>query len=180
MRCLALLALIQCSGNTIPGPQPGCTQANCEALINACRVDLVGSPAANCNNVAPAPANFNFAAYCVDACNAQRGAGVTVQCIANKADECRDAGLQTANVIASCENLDAGAFAEQMCDDRCVADRKTCDDKCSGGRPCANCRNAGMPDCASVCPDAGYQDCTDCSAKCGLTYVACSAACPRG
>lgn len=80
-------------------------------------------------------------------------------------------------VVQSCVDPNPSG-PEQSCDDTCRAQQKVCDTKCSGGDACDQCLRAGR-NCAGVCPDAGWKPCLDCSAKCGLDYLACGDRCPR-
>jgi hypothetical protein len=165
----ALLASCSCSKQ-----QPGCIEENCKLLREACRVTIPGTPTAPCFNVEMPPADFDYDSYCVTACNAQRNGGALAQCIANLAETCRDAGPQLVPVVlAAC--VDGGS--EPSCETDCFNAQRTCDDACSGGRACDTCRRQGNTECPA-CPDSGFKVCEDCSAQCGLTYIACTQHCP--
>lgn len=181
MRLFLLLGLVLVTA--CPSPQPGCTAENCRLMVEACRVEFNGGPAdlATCTGFDRPPGKVDFSSYCVDACNAHAGSGAVASCLASKADACRDAGsnfTQLDQLLSSCAGQ-GGQAPDKACDDRCVAERRTCDDACSGGRPCDSCLRAGGPDCASVCTDAGWKACLDCSGRCGVKYVACRDGCPR-
>ena len=161
--------------------QPGCTYDNCKLLIDACRVEFAGGPdqVAECTGYDRPPMPPDWAKYCVDACNAHEGNGALASCIAGKAGECIDGGFRGIDaVIKSCESMTPPPGPQKSCDDQCRATQKQCDTKCSGGDPCDQCLRAGQ-NCNGLCTDAGWQACLDCSAKCGLDYVACSDHCPR-
>lgn len=188
MRALTWLGLVVALGgvSVLAGchvPQAGCSIENCQAMVEACRVEFQGGPAALaiCTGFDRPPGPVDWSPYCVDACNAHAGNGKVAACVAGKADECRgarDAGKTLDQVIAPClESTDKAAL--KSCDDTCTAERKACDDACSGGKPCDSCLRAGRSDCASLCTDAGYSACLDCSSQCGLKYVDGSDRCPR-
>lgn len=162
--------------------QPGCTAENCQLMVSACRVEFQGGPAdlAICVGFDRPPSPPDFTRYCVDACNAQPGNGALAACIASRADACRDGGVTPELAIQPClDQQPPTKEPDPTCADGCTAKRRTCDDACSGGKPCDSCLRAGRSDCASFCTDAGYQSCLDCSAQCGLQFIACSNACPR-
>jgi hypothetical protein len=165
--------------------QPGCTMENCKLMIEACRVEFSGSPAAVPECLWPGSGRpsgpIDFSRWCVDACNANKNGGTLASCIAGRADACRgarDAGMTFEQAIAPCLDSTSVSLPEKACDDKCRADQDACDTKCSGGRPCDNCLRAGMS-CGDVCSDAGWEACLDCSSRCGVDYVGCSDRCPR-
>jgi hypothetical protein len=162
-----------------PQLQPGCTRENCQLMLDACRVEFIGAPAdiAECTGVDRPPSPPDWAKYCVDACNAHPGNGELASCLAAKADACRDAGIDKLAVVSSCFTQ-TSTVPEPSCADRCTAARRTCDDACSGGKPCDQCLRMGLS-CASVCTDAGWSACLDCSSQCGIDFVHCEDACPR-
>jgi hypothetical protein len=176
---LAVLVLATASMFACPAPQPGCTRENCEAMIQACRVEFLGMPAevATCTGFDRPSAPPDWAKYCVDACNASAGNGDIASCIAAKADACRDAGVDTYAIVSACFPSNK-EDPEPSCADRCATERKACDTRCSGGKPCDLCLRMGGS-CASVCTDAGWSACLDCSAQCGIQFVRCQDACPR-
>jgi hypothetical protein len=118
----------------------------------------------------------DFAKYCVDDCNAA-GLGPLMQCVADHAGQCEDAGIGQFDVSTACAQ-DMGPSAEQSCSDQCNATHQTCDDMCTGGHACQTCRLAGMTSCPD-CPSTTYQQCIDCSSQCGLNLIGCLNHCPR-
>jgi hypothetical protein len=184
LRGLAMGLLMLFATACPPPPQPGCTAANCRAMVDACRVELIGMPSALCSNVAARPPTFDSSKYCIDLCNAHQGSGKLVQCIADAAPQCSaaaDSGVNPYTVISgACLNLDGGTATDAglVCDADCGRVHKACDDQCTGGSACESCRRMGTPDCSAVCPDAGYASCSDCSATCGLAFNACLDRCP--
>jgi hypothetical protein len=147
--------------------------------MEACRVEFLGMPAevATCTGFDRPSAPPDWAKYCVDACNASAGNGDIASCIAAKADACRDAGFDTYAIVSACFPSNK-EDPEPSCADRCATERKACDTRCSGGKPCDLCLRMGGS-CASVCTDAGWSACLDCSAQCGIQFVRCQDACPR-
>lgn len=162
--------------------QAGCNVENCKALLDACRVEFQGEPheVATCTGFDRPPSPPDWSKYCVDACNSHPGNGQLAECLAKRADVCRDAGVaKLSQAIQPCLDVQpASKGPTKACDDKCLADQVACDQKCSGGKACDTCLRMGGQ-CANVCTDAGWSACLDCSAKCALTYVACSDFCPR-
>lgn len=184
MRLLCLpIASILLSASGCSQQQAGCTAENCKLIVGACRVEFQGGPtqfAACYFNKPTQPADTTK--YCVDACNAHLGNGNVASCLAANADTCRDGGFAGfAKVIDLCADKTARG-PETACDDKCLATQASCDAKCSGGKACDTCLRAGGS-CGDVCVkyegDGGFDQCLDCSAKCGLQYVHCADACPR-
>lgn len=176
------LVLVDCRSS-----QPGCTIENCDAMISACRVEFQGLPDSipECTGIDSPGRSIipELNEYCVEACNARPGRGALASCIASKAEACRgarDAGTTIDAVISPCFEGLPSDVPQRACDDMCRAEQKTCDTKCSGGDACDNClRAGGGQSCASMCSSAGWKACLDCSAQCGLGYLACSDRCPR-
>lgn len=184
MRLLSLLCgAILLSTSSCSQQQAGCTAENCKLIVFACRVEFQGGPTqyAECSFNKPTEPVDNIR-YCVDACNAHLGNGNFASCLAANAETCRDGGLAgISRAIDLCSDK-TGKGSQKTCDDACLAAQATCDEKCSGGRPCDRCLRSGGS-CGSVCVtyagDGGFNQCLDCSAKCGLQYVQCSDSCPR-
>ena len=163
-------------------PQPGCTRENCKAMVEACRVEFLGAPAeiAECTGFDKPTTPVDWDKYCVDACNAHAGNGDIADCIARRADACRDAGFVNLEAAYATCLPTTSQGPEAACEAKCATDRTACDTRCSGGKPCDDClRRGGGATCASVCTDAGYQTCLDCSGRCGVDYVHCADGCPR-
>jgi hypothetical protein len=174
---IAWLAWLLLNGCTCA--QPGCTLENCRVMIRDCRVEFDGY-AQFCLVNFPAPEGTDHAVYCVDTCNAVAGRGAIAQCIAGKAEECRDArdaGRQYWEVTAPCAVSNAQA-PQQACADACRLTRDSCDEKCSGGRACDTCRRAGMASCPA-CPNTTFEACMECTRPCMYDYLKCVEACPR-
>jgi hypothetical protein len=173
---LAVLVLVACSnGQMTPPPttQAGCTAAACDALA-ACRIQFNAEPSFQCANAGVRPTGFSYTPYCVQACNAQRGAGPIAQCIADHGGACTDGGF--ADVLSLCDTGDAGPSVTSDCFKQCSSTRQACDDKCTGGTACDTCVRSGGQNCP--CPDSGYVACFDCSAACGLKLASCLNGCP--
>ena len=113
-------------------------------------------------------------AYCVAHCNGTSN-GALVECIANKADQCR----ANSNYVPEEGLTPRDDTPEPNCEETCGTKKDSCDDTCSGGRACDQRWRMGTSDCSNVCPAKGRTACIDCSENCLDTYVTCIDACPR-
>ena len=177
MRTVSCCLLFLTAGclDAVSDRSAGCTADNCRRMVSACRVELIGGPSAACWSVTPVPDGFDWSSYCVDSC-VQQGAGPLVQCLADGAERCRDAGNEA--VVADCAGTGSGGFDfGTACEMQCASQQKQCDVACVGGQRCADCWRTG--DSCAGCADAGFAVCTDCSAGCGRDYVDCARRCGR-
>lgn len=131
-----------------------CSREGCLAL-RECGSGLAGEPRPSaCLKDAGIPAGFDALRYCPAACDAA-DAGALLACASGLGSRCADAG---ADLFASECSGRGDAGVDLSCLDACEGTRRLCDERC---------------------PAPSFQQCMDCSARCGLEWVQCAKTCAR-
>lgn len=166
-RCAGLMLILACGEATshltdAGSGDPRCSVENCHALLQ-CALMLQGAPfSTGCLSLAQetgVTSTINEQ-YCVEACqtNAQ---GPVVDCVAQFAGACADAGLElhtvAENAVAAC-TPDAGPTpAQQACYSQCATTSEAC---------------------SNLCPlDTGVDACYACAYPCAQARVQCNNGC---
>ncbi|MDP2271952.1 MAG: hypothetical protein Q8K32_14520 [Archangium sp.] len=131
---------------------PRCSREGCLAL-RECGSGLAGEPRPNaCLQDAGIPPGFDALRYCPAACDAS-DAGALLACASSLGAQCADAGASECSTVG-----DAGV--DLACLDGCEDTRRLCDERCPSSL-------------------TTFDQCMDCSARCGLEWVQCAKTCGR-
>ena len=138
---------------------PRCSSAGCLALVG-CGASLEGAPRLSvCIGDAGVPATFDPLRFCPATCEAA-DAGALLACASALGDRCADAGAAAPDLFVRECGAVVDAGADLACLDGCAGARRLCDERCP----------------SSI---TSFDECMNCSARCGLNWVGCAKTCSR-